>query len=59
MSALLEERNKRQQGLEEVPGSASRAEGLKSLNSLVESVKRKSHVIGEDRAGKRRKAAPK
>ena len=53
MSALLEERNKRQQGREEVSG---KAEGQKSLNSLVESVKRKSHAI-EKRVGKRRKLA--
>jgi len=59
MSALLEERGKRQRGREEVPGSVSKAERHKSLNSLVENVKRKSHVAGEDRAGKRRKLAPK
>ena len=59
MSALLEERSKRQHGREEVTGSVSKAEGQKSLDSLVESVKRKSYVIGEDRVGKRRKLAPK
>jgi len=59
MSALLEERGKRQRGPEEVPGSVSKAEGRISLDSLVENVKRKSHVAGEDRVGKRRKLAPK
>jgi hypothetical protein len=59
MSALLEERSKRQQGREEVPGSVSKAEGQKSLNSLVESVKRKNHAIGGNGVGKRRKLAPK
>jgi len=55
MSALLGERSKRQQ----VPGSVSKTEGEKSLDSLVESVKRKSHTIGENGIGKRRKLAPK
>ena len=59
MSALLEERSKRQRSREEAPGSVSKAEGQKSLSSLVESVKRKSHVIGESGVGKRRKLAPK
>jgi len=45
MSALLEERSKRQQGREKVPDSVSKAEGQKSLDSLVESVKRKSHGL--------------
>jgi len=57
MSALLEERSKRQQGREKVPGSISKAEGQKSLDSLVESVKRKSHAVGETGARKRRKQA--
>jgi len=59
MSALLEERGKRQQGQEKVPGSVSKPEGQKSLNSLVESVKRKSHAVGETGARKRRRQAPK
>lgn len=59
MSALLEERGKRQQSRGEAPGSVSKAEGQKSLSSLVENVKRKSHVARENRAGKRRKLAPK
>lgn len=59
MSALLEERSKRQEGREEVSGSVSRTEGQKSLDNLVENVKRKSHAIGENRVGKRRKLAPK
>ena len=60
MSALLEERGKRQQGQEKITGSVSKAEGQNSLNSLVESVKRKSHiVIGGNGVGKRRKLAPK
>ena len=59
MSALLEERGKRHRGREGVPGPVSKAEGHKSLDKLVENVKRKSHVDGEGRAGKRRKLAPK
>ena len=59
MSVLLEDRNKRQRGREDVSVSISRREGQKSLNSLVESVKRKSHAIEEKRigSGKRRKQA--
>lgn len=59
MSALLEERSKRHHGREEVPGSVSKAKEQNSLGSLVESVKRKSHMTGESHAGKRRKLAPK
>lgn len=59
MSALLEERSKRQQSRERTPGSVSKAEGQKSLDSLVESVKRKSHAIGGNGVGKRRKLTPK
>ncbi|KAF9651854.1 hypothetical protein BDM02DRAFT_3202011 [Thelephora ganbajun] len=59
MAVLLEERKKRQQGLEELPGSVYKVGEQKSLNSLVESVKRKSHVIREAHVGKRRKLAPK
>ncbi|KAF9787150.1 hypothetical protein BJ322DRAFT_703180 [Thelephora terrestris] len=57
MSALLEERRKRQQGKEEVSDSMSKAEGQKSLSSLVESVKRKSRAIEEKHVRKRRKLA--
>ena len=59
MSALLEERSKRQRGQEGDPGSVPKAGGQKSLDSLVENVKRKSRVVGGDRVGKRRKLAPK
>lgn len=57
MTALLEERNKRQQTREEAPGFIPTAEGQKGLDSLVERVKRKSHAIGEKGVGKRRKLA--
>lgn len=58
MSALLEERNKRHQEREAVSDFVSKAEGEKSLNRLVESVKRKSHGVIEGRnVGKRRKLA--
>jgi len=59
MSALLEERGKRQRGPGEVPGSVPKVGGQKSLDSLVENVKRKSRVVRDDRVGKRRKLAPK
>ena len=59
MSALLEERGNRQRRPEDVPGSVSKVGGQKSLDVLVESVKRKSRVVGDDRVGKRRKLAPK
>jgi len=59
MSALLDERGKRQRGQEEVSGSIPKAGGQKSLDSLVENLKRKSRVAGDDRVGKRRKLAPK
>ena len=58
MSALLEEGNKRQQGREVASDFTSKDEGQKSLNSLVESVKRKSHrggIEGKRQVGKRRK----
>lgn len=57
MSALLEERNKRQQGRDDVSGVISKGEGQKSLSSLVESVKRKSQGIEEKHGKKRRKLA--
>jgi len=58
MSALLEERHRRQQTLrDEVKSSASKAShaaGERGLQSLVESVKRKS-ANAERHMGKRRK----
>jgi hypothetical protein len=60
MSALLEERGKRHQGGEAVSDSVSTTEGQKSLESLVESVKRRSHgAIEGKRVGKRRKLVQK
>lgn len=58
MSALLEERSRRQGGRAEASASGS-VSSRKSLESLVENVKRKSDAIGEDNSGKRRKLAPK
>jgi hypothetical protein len=58
MSALLEEGGKRQQGREGVSGIFSKDGEQKSLNNLVESVKRKSHGTNEGKNfGKRRKLA--
>lgn len=58
MSALLEERNKRQHGQEVISDVVSKVEGQKSLHNLVESVKRKSQGGTEGKqVGKRRKLA--